>query len=52
MISNPFPFSAGSQQVFGGVYIVGDDDNPNMSPRRPVVDGATPPLDKSDAPPN
>lgn len=29
--------------TFGGVYIVGVDVIPNMSPKRPVVEGATPP---------
>jgi hypothetical protein len=51
MISIPLPFSAGNQQVFGGVYIVGADVSPKMSPRRPVVDGATPPP-KSDVLPS
>lgn len=38
------PFSAGNQQVFGGVYIVGAEGIPNISPRSPVVEGAIPPL--------
>lgn len=43
-ISNPLPFSAGNQHCLGGAYIVGVVLNPNMSPKRPVVDGAGPPI--------
>lgn len=44
-MSNPLPFSAGNQLVLGGEYDVGVAENPNMSPRSPVVDcdtGAVP----------
>lgn len=37
-MSNPLPFSAGSQLVLGGEYDEGVAENPKMSPRSPVVD--------------
>lgn len=49
-ISSPLPFSAGNQQAFGGVYIVGVEDRPKMSPRRPVVEGAGVVVGISDGP--
>lgn len=49
-ISKPLPFSAGSQQALGGVYMVGADDNPKMSPRRPVVVDVAPPVSSGPPP--
>lgn len=38
IISNPFPFSLGSQSCFGGEKDTGTGVKPNISPSKPVFD--------------